>query len=224
MENDNIFIIGGGPSLKNFDFSRLKDRTTIVVNKAIQNVPDPNYFITMDFSFFSKVKDIDLTKCSATKVFIANLWPPYMQEKEGRIVDTRFPKPGIPGLVYDLEHFDMVIKTKAHPEGFGRTFPQFCTGLNSGFCALQFAVLMGYKNIYMLGIDLRVKDTTHYHGGYGEQPNKFGEKLTVYNRMFLKGIAEFNSKFLDFKVYSCSPLSVLNDMIDYVPFEEAIRL
>lgn len=221
MENDKVFIVGGGPSLKNFDFSRLKNHHTIVINKAIQNVPDPNYFITMDFSFFNKVKDIDISKCSATRIFIANLWPPYMQEMDGRIVDTRFPRDGRPGLVYDLRNFDMVIKTKAHPEGFGTTFNQFCTGLNSGFCALQFAALMGYKRIYMLGIDLMVKGDTHYHGGYGEPSGKFNEKLGVYNKMFLKGISEFKSKFLQSQLYSCSPLSVLNDVVDYMSFEES---
>ena len=33
--SDTVFIIGGGSSLKDFDFSALKDQDTICVNKAV---------------------------------------------------------------------------------------------------------------------------------------------------------------------------------------------
>ena len=47
----HIYVIGCGPSLKNFDWSLLKHKTTIAVNGAIYDTPKPDYFITGDSSF-----------------------------------------------------------------------------------------------------------------------------------------------------------------------------
>ena len=41
--NDSVFIVGGGPSLKNFDFNFLKGKDVIAVNKAVFGVPDPKW-------------------------------------------------------------------------------------------------------------------------------------------------------------------------------------
>ena len=51
------FIVGGGSSLKKFDFTKLANKNTIVVNKAIVDVPNPKHFITMDYTFLKKIRD-----------------------------------------------------------------------------------------------------------------------------------------------------------------------
>ena len=50
-----VFIIGGGSSLKNFQFECLTDRDTITINMSIFHVPNPNYFITVDYTFLYKM-------------------------------------------------------------------------------------------------------------------------------------------------------------------------
>ena len=205
-----VYIVGGGYSLKNFDFNKLKDKDTIVVNKSIKHVPNPTYFITIDFTALKKIPPIN--NISPTKIFIANFTKPYLQEKEGRIVDVRFP------LIYKLEDFDMIIKSYK-TEGMGIKFNDFRNGDNSGYCALQLAIVLGYTEIHLLGIDLVIGEETHWHDGYGESKEKFGKKLDKYYENFVVGLNELKSKRPDIKVVSCSPISKLNETIPYKELE-----
>lgn len=204
--NKEAYIIGGGISLKGFDFSRLKDKTTIAVNKSYPYVPNLDYFITMDFTALRKIKSIE--KSSPTKVFIANFAKFYLQERDGKIVDTRFD------LVYDLINFNMIIKSYK-TDGIGLKFNDFRNGDNSGFCALQFAILMGFNPIYLLGIDLKVDKETHFHGGYNQDKKSFQKKLDSYYEYFIQGIKELKEKRPDIKMYSCSDISKLNNLLEY---------
>ena len=212
---DEVYIIGGGPSIKNIDLSKLKDKDTIVVNKAILDVLNPNYFITMDYTFLKKINNNNLINTDFVKVFIANFTYDYIQNVDGRIVDTRF------NLVYDLSDFDIIIKSY-FTNGFGIRFNQFCNGNNSGFCALQLAYLLGYKKIYLLGIDLVLDgDQTHYHGGYGNS-KKFKQRLPDYISNFVDGIIELKMKDNSVKLYSCSDISILNEHIEYIKYDSAL--
>ncbi len=206
--NKSIYIIGGGSSLKGFDFSKLKDKTTVAVNKSYSYVPDLDYFITIDFTALKKISDIN--NINPTKIFVANFTKPYLQEKEGRIVDTRF------NLVYKLEDFDMIVKSKK-TEGLGLSFNDFRNGDNSGYCALQLAVVLGYTEIYLLGIDLTATgcEETHFHGGYGENKESFQKKLDSYYQHFVQGLKELKEKSPNVKVYSCSKISRLNNIIEF---------
>ena len=203
-----VYIIGGGNSLKDFNFNKLKDKDTIVVNKAIKYVPNPTYFITMDFTALKKI-DCDLIAPSIfTRVFIANFAKPYLTEKNGQIVDTRS------GLVYTLNDFTTIIKSYEE-EGIGTQFYDFRSGNNSGYCALQLAVLLGYDRIYLLGMDLLAPEQTHFHGGYGESKEIFNLKLEGYYTNFVTGLKELKEKCPNIQVYSCSKISRLKDILPY---------
>ena len=203
-----VYIIGGGNSLKGFDFNKLKNRDTIVVNKAVKYVPNPTYFITMDFTVLKKIGlDLVAPYCGTT-IFIANFAKPYLKEQNGQIIDTRF------GLIYTLNEFNMIIKSWAE-EGIGFDFQNFRSGNNSGYCALQLAILLGYKKIYLLGIDLITSEETHFHKGYGESKEKFDKKLKEYYRNFAIGLNELKEKCPDIQIYSCSKISRLKDILPY---------
>lgn len=202
-----VYIVCGGPSLQGFDFSKLKGKDVIVVNKSIMDVPWAKYFVTMDFTFLGKVPQ-DCLHNEATKIFIANFAPeyPYMKEHRGRIIDSRM------GKVYDLAKFDVVMKSR-NLEGLGFSFKDFRSGENSGFCAFQLAVLLGYKSIHLLGVDLVVKgDDTHYHGGYGG-PDKFKQRLPNYVKYWQQGVSD--ALTMGIGVISHSRISVLNALVPY---------
>ena len=63
-----VFVVGCGPSVNDIDLSQLKNEDTIAVNKAIDYVPNPNYFVTVDYTSIGKYS-LDTT---ATKVFVVN--------------------------------------------------------------------------------------------------------------------------------------------------------
>lgn len=215
MESSSIFIIGGGTSLQNFDFSCLAFQDTIVINQAIFDVPYPNYFITSDYTFLRKINVNNFKHVKTTKVFVANKSHEYLREINGRIVDTRF------NLIYNLEDFNVIIKSY-NKSGMGRDFADFRNGENSGFCALQLAAILGYEKIYLLGIDLICKENTHYHDGYKQNPIKFTQKLDTYYQEFEKGIRQFRKLFPDREIISCSPISRLNGIVKYKNIEDVL--
>lgn len=203
-----VYIIGGGASLKAFDFDSLADKDTIVVNKAIRNVPDPNYFITMDYVFLRRMGIEEFNVNKVSKMFVANFGDNILVEKDGVITDPRF------NIVYDLKEYDVVIKSWTK-FGLGFTFNEFRSGNNSAYSALQLAVILGYKEINLLGVDLVVLGTdTHYHEGYNHQLEKFKKNLGDYYNCFAEGI-DVIKESSDIKIYSCSEISVLNHLIPF---------
>lgn len=205
---EEVFIVGGGPSLRNFNFSSLTDKCTITVNKSVFHVPNPNYFISVDYTFLGKVTRKVFHAIPARKFFVADFSHPFLQEINKKITDTRF------NLKYNLHDYNVLIRAQ-NQEGIGYTFEDFRTGRNSGFCAFQLAIILGFKRIYLLGIDLNKQSSTHYHEGYGERAATFNPKLDEYYDYFEMGLEQLKQERPDIHVFSCSLDSRLNDIISY---------
>ncbi len=201
-----VVIIGGGPSLYGFDFNRLKSHTCIVANHAINDIPWATYFVTTDQTYLRKTK-VKLPK-TTTKVFVTNMATGFLVEKDGQVIDRRM------NLIYDFSQFDVVIKS-TKSEGIGKTFNDFRNGANSGFCAFQLALLLGFKTIKLLGIDLNINSKTHYHSAYsGMKPGS----LDRFYEHFESGIKLSRIKYPDVQILSCSPISRLNSILAYQEF------
>jgi len=210
--SDSVYIVCGGPSLSPFNFHQLADRDTIVVNSSLKNVPNPNWFVTVDYTFIRKYGTKQILEHPVSKVFVADFSYPFMKEENGLVVDTRHR------LLYkDIQNFH-IIKSVTQ-EGMGMDFSDFRSGKNSGYSALQLAVVLGYKKIYLLGLDLNFNSAqpTHYHGGYGEARSSFQGKLVQYFNTFKTGLRELKAKS-DVQVFSCSQTSRLNGEIPYCQF------
>lgn len=208
-----VYIIGGGTSLKGFRFANLENKDTIVINKAIYHVSNPTYFITMDYMFLKNNKE-SLRKHKVTKFFVGAINNPYLRYRDGKLTDTRYK------MAYDLDMIDVLIFSK-RDKGIGLTFGDFRHGCNSGYCALQLAIALGYKEIYLLGIDLTFTNDTHFHGGYGYKKSKFKKKLSFYKLYFRYGIAQLKN-YPDIKVYNCSSNSALKNYLPYKNIGEII--
>jgi len=215
ITNDEIFIVGGGPSLKGFPFEQLKDRNTIAVNVAAFDVPNPTYCITADSSIFRKVQEGRFKEIDTTWVIVLTPNHPVMQFKDGRIQRRNS------NFVYNPFCVNIIIKYMKC-EGLGFSFKDFRTGYNSGFCAFQLAVLLRYKKIYLLGFDLNLSpNSCHYHKRYKHRRIN-NKDLQCYFDNF-KLAFEIIKKKTNIEVFSCSKTSRLNQLIPYVPFEELIK-
>lgn len=210
-----VYVIGGGPSLKDFDFSVLVDKHTIAVNKSIFHIPNPNYFISVDYTFLRKVDRKTFNSIPVKKFFVADFSHSFLREVNKQITDTRY------NMIYNLRDYDLLIRAYKQ-EGIGYSFKEFRTGRNSGFCALQLAVVLGFKKIYLLGLDLNKQEITHYHGGYGESPNSFNSKLDEYYDYFRIGLEQLQRERSDIQVISCSPSSRLNNILQYKSIKEVL--
>ena len=205
---DKCYVLAGGESVGNVTQRSLLDGDVIAINKTIMDFPDSKYFVTMDFTITNKInmaKFKDNKK--PTKFFITNFVPEYIKEQEGRILDTRF------GLVYDLSPFNIIVKSK-NLQGFGYSWNDFCHGNNSGYCGVQLAILLGYKEIYLLGFDNIVKQT-HYHGGYGEGQESFEVKLNEYKKNLIQSIVRHKLYGKPNKLFNYSTYSYLSQVLPY---------
>ena len=214
MINQNeIFVIGGGASLIGFDFDRLRDKDTIAVNMAVLDVPNPTYGITADSTIFRKVQEGYFKEVETTWVLVTNPNHCTMKWKDGKFVHKN-------GFVYNLFCMNMIIRN-ADVEGIGFTFNNFKTGYNSGFSGFQLAVLLGYKKIYLLGFDLVSGTQCHYHNRYKGRKIKKESFDRYYNNfvLALKRIKEDT----DIEVFSCSPISKLNKMIPYISLNNSTK-
>jgi len=217
---DKIFIVGGGNSLKDFDFNLLKNEITICINQSIFHVPEPNYFITMDYSWILSLKTKgqyeDFIMSNVNKFFIANLSP----NSGLRYIDNQFIFKNKD--VYDLSSIDVIIKS-SFSKIFGN-WNSFAHGNNSGFCALQLALCLRFKEIYLLGVDLCTKDgKSHYHDDYKQDIKHFHNKLELYYENFKSSINDYKENKPKTKIISCSKISRLNEFIIYKNINEVVR-
>ena len=162
LRNDKCFIIAGGPSLADFDFSQLHDQYTIGINKAFAYYPVSAVY-AMDFGFYSR---LHVARQNEHWTRLAALWRQFR------------------GMKYLIRHSD------EEPERH-RNDPTYCfidlikkpmltfdlaqgiyIGNNSGTGALCLAIALGYREIYLLGYDMKVdvkNRRTHWHEGYPER-------------------------------------------------------
>ena len=136
---ETIYIIGGGPSLKNFDFRQLRGARTIAINKAILFHPGADVLYWTDIRFYTWYKN-EIDNYKGLK-FTINAGSQYTN-------DIKVLKKG---KAYGLETDN---QTLAH-------------GNNSGYAAINLAYHLGAKRIILLGFDMASdgKDG-HFHDGY----------------------------------------------------------
>ena len=53
-KNRTVYIVGGGPSLKDFDWSLLNDKRVIAINRAYEKLPRAQVVFWMDDLFFKE--------------------------------------------------------------------------------------------------------------------------------------------------------------------------
>ena len=188
INKDVCFVVGGGPSLCGFDFSQLNGFDTIAINKSVEFIQNPTYFVTTDYTYFKKASlPIEKINQKVQKsYFIVNMSYKYMEHSNGYVTDTRA------NMTYDdLYKYDSVISS-TNKIGFGTTLQEFSHGDNSGHCGIQLALLLGYKKIYLLGFDMTAGNVTHFHQSYkpGDQES-FKRKVPDYAQSLLTSLKNY---------------------------------
>jgi hypothetical protein len=129
------FIIGGGSSLKNFNWDLLNGELTIGVNRAFEK-HIPNIILSMD----------------------SRVWSWIEEGKFGEDAKNRFKNfKGIKVWVsqHALYPEDIyVVKQDYTPFAKVGSVRGLRTGYNSGYCALNLAAALGANPIYLLGFDM----------------------------------------------------------------------
>ncbi len=157
-KDQRCFIIGGGESLKEFDFSKLRNELVVGVNRAYEVIDCPINF-AMDCTLYDWITQGKLG-----------------QEAKEKFEDFKGYFVWLDSVGYDYPAGIFIInKTGGH--NLSTSLKEgIAGGTNSGFGALNLAVCLGANPIYLLGFDMKGKDGKQgwWHNGY---PEKQGERV-----------------------------------------------
>lgn len=151
-----VFVIGGGPGLRGFDFNRLRGRRCIAINAAGYDVPWADVLLFHD-------KD----------------WPRQnlrlIQEWAGLVVTVS--RPGRSALPEKIEQVQVEPRERFLPG------PAIKRGRSSGHSAIALAAAMGAKRIVLLGFDCRrIEGRANYHDRYDCQADD--ARLDIFRTHF----------------------------------------
>ena len=222
---NRCFILGNGPSLSLKDINRLKNEYTFASNKIYLIYGDTTWrptFYSAEDPLLVKNVSYEISKLQqSTKLF-----PEHMLQFIQRDINTHF----IP-FIPQLNKLD-----KRHNEEDRAFSLDLTNGINWGstitYSMIQMAVFMGFKRIYLIGVDhsyVKPKkmngnkyicegEVNHFHKDYrmiGEEWND--PKVTTLERSY--EYAENVCKEIGVKIYNASRKTQL-DVFEKINFDD----
>jgi len=180
--DETVYIIGGGPSLNNFNWNSLQGKKTIAINKAFYAYPKADALYFTDSRFYTWYKeDID-----NFKGLTYTITPAAIKLSSNINVINRGQKLGLSKNKQTLSH-----------------------GNNSGYAAINLAYLLGAKRIILLGYDMGNDGVKgHFHEGY---PTHLTSNQ-IYSNQFIPALESLAPllKNAGIEVYNACMNSMLN--------------
>jgi len=171
------FVIGGGPSLRAFNWDLLRGELVIAVNRAGEFC-DPAIIFSLDTRFWEHTANCTIAG-KPGKERLENfggycLW----EDTGGNACKRSFGNYVMRLPKTKIEKGNAMPRTMK--DGVGH-------GFNSGFGAVSLALCLGADPIYLLGFDMKGQNgvVSHFHSGY---PRKWRQNGKVYSTF----IASFN--------------------------------
>lgn len=184
----NVFIIGGGNSIRDFDFSRLEGRNVIAVNSAYKFVGADAVIYWGDGAWGAENERTGLSDHPSKYKFSArlNIDSSIQQEKTGPAGCYWLKKTGSFGYDSNESHV---------------------RGNNSGGNAINFAINLGAARVILMGFDMGyINGKSHFH-------NEYQRSVPVmdYNDVFIPSLESLakNITHLPVKVINCNSESRL---------------
>jgi hypothetical protein len=162
------FILGGGPSLKKIDPSKLRDEVTFAVNGIFLIYDwlrfEPNYYVVEDFLVFEdRWRDIKQKVARSTCFFPVHFhYPEFHRDNHHylRAIYDFDPRSGFPRFSTNAARLVWI----------GGTVTYVC---------MQLAFYMGFDEVYLVGMDHNYERPGHVQSvgsvwtSHGEDPNHF---------------------------------------------------
>jgi len=151
-KDQRCFIIGGGESLKGFDFSKLRNELVIGTNRAYE-VMDCTINYAMDNNIYRWITKGELG-----------------QEAKKRLEDFKGIPVWLDSAGYDYPRGIFILNKSGNHKNTYAMKEGISSGTNAGFGALNLAVCLGANPIYLLGFDMESKEGKQvwWHDGYPE--------------------------------------------------------
>lgn len=192
--DQDVFIVGGGPSLIGFDFERLRNKNTIVINHSFEYVPDFDFLVFLDNQF--RREFLERGNSFEKMQVIAGPSSGLHPAENIKIINlVRDP-------AFDGHNF------------FGRD--------SSTLVALNFALYTGAKRIFLLGIDQRFNNGIDHFYSSDWQKKGLRHARADKERCYRRSVSQF-FKFNPWKnkIFNCSKMSAVK-YFDYVDIEDVL--
>lgn len=167
--NKPVFIVGGGPSLKGFDFDRIREFNTIGIN-------DSGLISKTDILF-----SLDRTWINMRHKEISSF--------DGEVYCAIHP------TIQRFKHIPNVNYIKRERCDTLYLKNDGVAGFNSGFGGLNLAYLLDCNPIILLGIDMgrSEKLENHWHEEYGWSQNSSNDRYSTWAKQFDRSFPLFEA-------------------------------
>lgn len=213
------WIIGNAPSIADLDMTRLKDEITFSFNRAYLAYEEwgwyPTYYCVIDSRMLKQTTE-DVNKLI----------------RSGKIKEFYLIEEGSEGIIKADNVHIIKFDTTGYNDhggkwGFRPSNWKYC-GDVAAF-ALQVAYSIGYREIYLAGVDMTWgdfgytapnKDVDHFRPDYESEKVRMSEIYKhAHKRSWEKSIKEATSEPYNLKMTITTPDSVLRQWLPYQPFE-----
>ncbi len=220
-EGRRCFIIGNGPSLRAEDLDMLKDEITFASNRIYyifdQTEWRPTYYMCIDkgivSSNYKEIKELDLDN----KLLI-NYAHKYIGDD--------------PSVKYMIMSSVMLPKRKRLKK-ISSDISKYFSPVHTVTCsAMELAMYMGFKEIYLLGVDNSynikksgteyVVDSDSYFKGMKHETVTIGNANTIESRDYLYELFNREAKKRGIKIYNATRGGML-EVYKRVSFDEIIK-
>lgn len=200
------FIVGGGASLKSFDFSRLRGEKIIAVNRAYENIPFADIMCSMDSRYLDWIRKNQMAL-----------------KRDGRESLKKFIN--FQGIKIWIYTHAFTIGNVYIVKGLGARGVSFSLrkglfhGNNSGYGAINLAICLGANPIYLLGFDMKHAPggRTHFHDGYlMKQSPYLLHRFIPHFHYLAKVLKKTNIKIINLNPHSalqCFPKRSIDDVL-----------
>lgn len=207
-QKEVCYIFGGGPSLRRLDWDKLLwvDKFIIAVNRAYEKLPSADIVYFSDYRFWMRHR-ASLLLHQGLKVTVAKEL--LKSVESGDIVRDDLDSTSVHAALWanPANHQQLHYHRITGTDGLDTTTGCLRSGNNSAYAALNLAVNLGFKKIYLLGVDMRFDEhgRSHWHNGYPEHNRESTyEKMAPYFSTAAAACA-----LLGVRVFNASPLSTL---------------
>lgn len=182
----DVYIVGGGNSLRGFNFDCLRNSTVLAINDAAFRLPWATALFSVDHTWIrNRRTEIDA----------------FLGEKYLAVGEAFDFSKGPKSATYLIR--DRYKGFSASPERI------YMGGGNSGFGAINLALLQQAKRIILLGFDFcKHVGSLHWHGEYPWAGGHNGVMWTKWARILDEHAS--NLRHLGVEVYNASDISLLN--------------
>ena len=197
-QGQDVFVIGGGPSLKSFNWNRLVGRVTIGCNDA--------YLLgeqVVALSVFGDIRWYNLHKERLAQFKNPKVTCNYRCQGEPEILTLKRDSIMVSEEVRGVQFRSRVFGLSSDPE-------KVCWNSNTGAVAVNIALLAGAKRVILLGFDMKLSE----EGQPNWHPNPLNsgkaQRYLIFMKAFDQIAIEQPVKFPEAAILNAGPDSALS--------------